>query len=649
MEVISRKISLEPYTTRYPVCYPSLDGGVVIYLQPNGNDAVYVANYGRMPLGIDEESIDKHYSDFTQEMHDAYHDKVLSYQVLQRWFTEMIEYRRMLYNNPCHGKFSSMVDYYGGNFNNAQYFDNIYILHGGDNFYEWLIDNYFALLDLEDIYYKNVEISDKYKTYQEWFDVITKVGTSKITYPYALQLLAKLTEWHELYSEDEGRCADEEFCCDCVDYWLMGGNVMYNLLSWWVNKINTNITQNNNQVSGLTEDSRFKLYPEIDISLLLKEKEEDFGYFSVFSNNFNKYQTYSDGDVCIFNSDVWIKDENKTIDGAPDDGWNIDGAPGPGWTKYSIYYYSQPEYSGETISQHTIPNMSGRTSSSLSSFERKEETVDGLGNSLPGYFRPSSGSTVTHPAENSLLELKYKPGTFFNSSTIINGGVVTDKTFFGDVIASISFMCKDVSGNIMSAFTSTSDDVMDKLSACKSFADEKNTYNQQVNYTPTDGKIYADFTYYKGCVFNITTGGSVSVSGETYLKCVDHCVVEESTCQYHLSQTESYPLRYYKVIMEEETQYSEEQQKNIPVCLCDFFFKPSVFTEQINVVSPIFRKDELLNFSRIEKTVDNIYIDRGYVTVLDKHLRIGEIRNFEQLEKYGNGMFQIFNTDEGII
>ena len=644
MEVITRKISLEPYITRYPVCYPSLYDGFMFYLQPNSNDALYFANYGRMPLGVNEASIGEPYSAFTTEM-GSYSGMTLSYQVLQRWFTEMLEYRNMLYNNPCHGKFDNMVDYYGGNFNNAQELDNTYNLHGGDNFYDWLINNYFVLLDLEDAYYKESEISEKYNTYQEWFEVIANIGTSKITYPYALKLLAKLTEWHELYSDKEGDCGEEEFCCDCVDYWSMGGNLTYNLLNDWVETINGNIVTNNNMVSGFTENDRSKLYPEIDISLLLKENEEDFGSFSILASDFNNFETYSDGNVCIFNSDVWIKDEEN----APEGGWNIDGAPGSGWSRYSTCYYSDSAHTWEYIDISTIPDMSGRTSSSLSSFERKEETVDCLGNTLPGYFRPNSGSTVTHPAENSLLELMYKPGTFSNSSTIVTGDTVLDKTFFGDVLASISFICKDASGNIMSAFTSTSDDTMQQLENCIEFADTQNTYDPQEEYTPTDGKIYADFTYYKGCVFNITTGGSVSVSGETYLKCVEHCTIEESTCQYYLSQTESYPIRYYKVIKNEEPQYSEERNENVQVCMCDFFFKPSGFTQSINVVAPTFRKDELLNFSRIEKTIDNIYIDRGYVTVLDKHLRIGEVRSFEQLEKYGNGMFQIFNTDEGII
>ena len=653
MEIISRKISLEPYITRYPVCYPSLDDGLMSYLKPNSLQAMSSANYGKMPLGINEESIEMSYSAFTQEMHDAYHGIVLSYQVLQRWFKEMLDYKRMLYSNSCHGRFDSMENYYGGNViidNNitARDMDERFKLHGGDNFYNWLIDNYFVLLDLENAYYEKPEISEIYKTYGEWVDVMTHLGTSQLTYPYALSLLAKMSEWYSLYSGST--CSEEENCCDCVDYWSMGGNIMYHLLSDWVDEINANIDKNNTIISGLSEDIRSKLYSESDISFVLKEKMEDFGVLDVFANNFNKYKTYTSGEVCVFGADVWINDVDKTIPGVPDDGWDVEGAPGSGWTRYSQYYYSLPEHSGETIDIRSVPDMSGRTKSSLESFEREEETIDGLGNTMPGYFRPYSGSTVTQPPENCLLELMYKPGSFVNSSTIIDANAVSGKTFFGDVIESISFICKNPDGDVMSAFTSTSDDVMEQLSACTRFASEKNTYRSQEDYHPTDGKIYSDFTYYKGCVFNISSGGSVEISGETYLKCVDHCSIEESTCQYHLSQTESYPLRYYKVI--KDTNDAIDEGTGERVSKCDFYFKPSAFSacsDTINVVAPTFRKEECLNFSRHENAVDNIYIDRGYATALDKHLRMGEIRSFEQLEKYGNGIFEIFNADEGII
>ena len=158
-------------------------------------------------------------------------------------------------------------------------------------------------------------------------------------------------------------------------------------------------------------------------------------------------------------------------------------------------------------------------------------------------------------------------------------------------------------------------------------------------------KIYADFTYYRDCTFS---GSSVAISGETYVKCIDHCTIEDDTCQYHISQTESYPIRYYNVIKDVEKRYSDENNIEVDVAMCDFFFKPSVFNDIPVVMTPVLRQEELLGFSRLEKPVDNIYIDRGYATVLDRHLRIGEVRDFEQLEKYGNGLFELFDDDKEV-
>lgn len=644
MEILNKKISLEPYITRFPVCYPSLFNGEVNYLDPNSEEAVNLAQYGKMPLSINEDSIRQYYDDFTEDMGEKYGGKVLSYAVLQRWFTEMLEYRKMLYSNSCHGKFDNLVDYYtrtygGVDITNAQQLDEIYQSHGGDEFYRWLTYHYFVLLDLEDVYYSKSEIiRTDYPLYSDWCVVMMNLGTSKLTYPAAMRLYGKFSTWHELYSEMKDECSTSDSCCDCVDYWSMGGNVMYQILSGWTGNINRYILENNEGVRGLSDEARSLLYPEFDVSVNIKSKVEDFGVFSPFSVNFNPYITYTSGETCIYDDDVWIKTSDT------------DYAPPSGWTRYSEYYYGTPEHSGETTIQSDIPDTSGRTTSSLDDFVINGDTVDNLGNLMPGYFRPSSASTVVQPAENSLLSLPYVPGKYANASTIVGGNKVIDKVYFGDVLYSIRFYGKDINGDVLSGSEQiisadevvSVDDVMEKLQICAGVVNTENTI-------PGDGKLYADFTYYKGCTFTVGDDKTISVSGDTHLTCVDHCTLEETSCQYHLSQTEAYPVRYYKIVKDEESVYSDDQGKYVKAYMTDFFFKPSGFTQTQNVVCPVLRKEELLDFSMVEKTVDNIYIDRGYVTVLDKLLRIGEVRDFEQLENYGNKMFDIYNADEGII
>ena len=83
--------------------------------------------------------------------------------------------------------------------------------------------------------------------------------------------------------------------------------------------------------------------------------------------------------------------------------------------------------------------------------------------------------------------------------------------------------------------------------------------------------------------------------------------------------------------------------------MCDWFLEPSVYEDNGSVVSPAIRKEELLGYSMPETLTNNIYIDRGYSTVLDKHLKMGEISSLEALEKYGNGSFNIINLEEETI
>lgn len=673
MEKFYKKISLEPYTTRFPLCYPSLKDGELYYFDPYNHDIDELSNYGKLPLGINETTICAcdnsilSYYDFTQEMGENYTTRVLSFAVLQRWFTQMLEYRKKLYSDECHGKFNSMVDYYTRNFGveddrDAIEADELYIKHGGDNFYNWLIKNYFILLDLYDEYDRNTLLNTRF-SYTEWVDVVKSIGTSIIYYPEALELYAKLKEWHKLYN-DLTDCSVVDKCCDCVDYKLLGGDTMLEFLSNWVSETNERIIHNNEALIGLGFIIE-EVYPTVDISVLLKSRMEDLGVYVPFAKEFDPKKDYKFGEVCIYDNDVWLKT-------------NIEerGTPPDTWIKYSEYYYSLPEHSGETIERFEgvfdsetgivtgynvvdsieIPDMSGRTSSSLDSFLRQESTIDNMGNTLPGHFRPFSASTVSQPAEGSLLGLMYQPGAYANTTILEDNGKASKNVYFGDFLAYIEVFCKDGAGDVIESTRNMiypNDDSIEKIKLTISAVTD---WNEIVLADPTsgltsDGKIYADFTYYKGAIFTFGDGISVNASGNTHLTCTDHCILEERVGTYFISPTENYPIRYYNVIMDRETHYSEEQHKDVDVFMCDFSFKPSEFppgyTIDQSVVAPNLRREEMLPFSLVENPVDNIYIDRGYATVLDRHLRICEISKYEQLEKYGNGIFQIYDAGSG--
>lgn len=652
METINRKISLEPYITRFPVCWPALKEGEIHYLNLYSDYAdMTMANYGKMPLGISESAIHDSYREFSDEMFFSYKGKVLPYYTLQQWFNHMISYRKILYSNECHGKFDTMEDYYtesfkdGGMLEYARNQDELYILHGGDRFYEWLTDNYFVLLDLNTCYDEEREpdITSNY-TYSEWQDIIINLGGPLLTFPEAFVIYSKMREWKNKYSDKD--CKKEYNCCECVKYNEYGGDIVFSLLESWIYKIQSKVASHNDGIKMLDEPERLELYPKFDISATLKSKIDDLSVFSTIASDFIPGHLYSNGNICVAEEDVWILNDY--------DEYCEDKFDNTKWMRYYDYYKSLPEHQDEFIEQSQIPNASGRTVSSLDSFLRTDDTIDGIGNALPGYFKPFSGSTFVQPAENDVLDLIYAPGTCANTKIVIDNGAVKasgdvpGNVFEGDVLQSIRFYCKKINGDEYPGLSVTVYENDTPVSAITWIEEQMSEIDESEN-GPTDGIIYANFKYYKGCTYTIDDSNKVVVSGETYVECTDHCILEKTTCQYHVSERESYPLIYYKVIKDTEIRYSEEQGDYVEVCMCDFSFKPSNLDKTPVAITPVFRKEEMLPFCMTETPVDNIYIDRGYTTVLDRHFRIGEVNNYEQLEKYGNGIFQIFNADEEVV
>ena len=96
METLIKKISLEPYITRFPICWPSLNGDAVDFIDVSNTVDCLKTNYGKLPLGVNEDCVDEE-STFPSAMKG----KVLSFQVLQRWFVEMFQYKKFLYSQSC--------------------------------------------------------------------------------------------------------------------------------------------------------------------------------------------------------------------------------------------------------------------------------------------------------------------------------------------------------------------------------------------------------------------------------------------------------------------------------------------------------------------------------------------------------------------
>ena len=58
-------------------------------------------------------------------------------------------------------------------------------------------------------------------------------------------------------------------------------------------------------------------------------------------------------------------------------------------------------------------------------------------------------------------------------------------------------------------------------------------------------------------------------------------------------------------------------------------------------IDPQIQEEYLIGIISTPEIKTDVFIDRGVINVLDKHLRLSEIKNLDHLEKYGNGFYNI--------
>lgn len=638
MQKIKHTISLEAFKTRYPLTYPSISNARYSFVEKQSLKMFPNANYNTIPLGIDENICGTKYENFTEKMGELYGGKVIDYITLDKWYREFLDYYALLYSNECHGPYNSATDYYNsiertGRPAYASYakMDENFNAHGGKKFYKWLTKYYFISLDFMNEYFVAVEDGLKLeKMAGEWLSCVNNLPNPIMYYPDVCEFYGIINTWHEKFSGD----ITEKDCCDYIKYKSYGGEDLYIILKNWIGKEDKII----GRINSLVNTRLKELTPSISIDLPLKKKVEDLGNFVSFSKEFVIGREYSPGCVCMYNNNVYILLRGRGF--VIDENTGIARFDSDNWMLYSDYYKNLHAY--EFVDNIDKPQLSGRTVSSLDSFERATDTVDNIGNTLEGYFEPSKDSNFIQPAEDTLLDLKYEIGKAVNvSNTNVDGQYV------GDLLYSVDFYYKDHSGNIIEETVTTcheGEDVLESISSCQ--------FKAISTGKDFDETMHSDFTYYKGCIYEYVDGiaSLVKKYGHVFgLKCIDRCTLEMQTGSYWLNYNESYPVRYYKVNKDIEEAYSYEKGVYVEVAMCDWFLEPSVYEDNGSVVSPAIRKEELLGYSMPETLTNNIYIDRGYSTVLDKHLKMGEISSLEALEKYGNGSFNIINLEEETI
>lgn len=72
-----------------------------------------------------------------------------------------------------------------------------------------------------------------------------------------------------------------------------------------------------------------------------------------------------------------------------------------------------------------------------------------------------------------------------------------------------------------------------------------------------------------------------------------------------------------------------------------FRFKKQGWNETNTSLSALTKEEYLFGITSVPEVKNDVFIDRGTTSVLDKHLRLSEISNIGELEEYGNGFYKL--------
>lgn len=130
---------------------------------------------------------------------------------------------------------------------------------------------------------------------------------------------------------------------------------------------------------------------------------------------------------------------------------------------------------------------------------------------------------------------------------------------------------------------------------------------------------------------------------------------------YCLNEDENYPVNYYEIDVNGYN-YDKMNEMNSSLETTHSYFETPIliysesggevvtneYFEGYNGITafPVFRMEHDIGSATIESVDNDIYVDRGRMAALDRHLRLGEVKTLEALASYSNGMFKIINDKE---
>lgn len=647
MKHISKTISLEPFKTRLPLVYPAYKDGQVNYINRTNIKFEPNANWGNIPLNINETILGTKYSSFTTQMGTTYKDKTLTYEDIREWMNDYSEWLSYVSEKGCGEQYENTTEYsdakFGSEYPNRDYFvdlDTKVTLHGGKRFYTKMLDVYLRCVDLRTI--------DKPDTYSKstWNNVINYWESPIITYQVICTKVAWLYEMYNQYGDIKtlAECKGKENYDDCVEYVSLGGKTMYDILSKKKETIEDEIEALNEKVSS----NYSSVIPHISLDICLSKSFENLGNLKSVCDEFIAGVRYTPGDVVIYDNNVYYLDDGGITFGGsklnPQSGkyefdtdhWVLYNTMEGAETWYAKYYADQ--YYDEFHSNDSLEQvLSGYTVSSLRSLKRENKLEDVFGREMPGWYEQGSGDTIPYPNEGETLDIEYELGNVANTSYI------SGNTYNGDILYAMQFYYNDANGNriddtlVKYEYDTKGDKYNTPLQAIKECESHKDAN------TGSQWSLMCDFIYYVSTYIDMSGDVPKLLNPSIGIKMVDTCKLVLKNCRFATAVCDYYFLQYYEIQYNEETIHSQDKNRDVIVEISQFAVFPDEYEKNSQNI-PVFRDDSELGMSYPQRTESSIYIDRGYATAIDKHLKLGEITSLETLENYGNGTFNLMPT-----
>lgn len=412
--------------------------------------------------------------------------------------------------------------------------------------------------------------------------------------------------------------------------------------------------------------------------LYLKDTDEDS--FIIERNGYSYHYDIFDGYVII--DDIFYCIKNGKL-------LRISGNTTPEYPQKDIfqnYEYSNEEWVNNDIYPNVIYNenglncvkilypydiintdeITGYTNSKLLSLKTKEEFIDNLGNTMPGYYDRNVNEALFYPENDAILNLYYSVGNTNNlvkNETIVgddntvyyNGDIIDEiKIYYkydnGDIIKDAIVTLKNgENGYILNGDVIEGTVVENTLGGIKLCEDTIKEIYSGDTYEP-EKKLYCDITYYLDATLEynkIENKIRLSENKNKGIRYTDTYQMNLEVYPYYMSSIQKYFIKYYNM---EQIGMSKISMK-IKVLYFDFnevtekdysFEERNGYSDDNRVIAtPVYKNEMLNSIIMPQKVNSDIYIDRGNARAFDRHLMLHGIRTLDALEDYQNGL--IFN------